>query len=204
VTRHYLFETAKIVPQPTLAQLRDYVISHSEKRSPKWKWQIAPDLLMQLQPKLAAPPTVIRFEGVAISSADVELDLLLKPWKEVDHNDALRMNFELRAIDPAAWTLHPRSYNWKLETWVSGRRHRPGKWNNEVNQLNHEFRLRLVRALGHDWYDRQFEPPPKMAAHCMICGKALTDPVSMARWIGPECFGSASTNLPNVFKAEPA
>lgn len=27
-----------------------------------------------------------------------------------------------------------------------------------------------------------------MSAHCEVCGKALTDPVSVARGIGPECF----------------
>jgi hypothetical protein len=29
-------------------------------------------------------------------------------------------------------------------------------------------------------------------ANCLICGKGLTDPASMARWIGPECAGSPS------------
>jgi hypothetical protein len=30
------------------------------------------------------------------------------------------------------------------------------------------------------------------SAHCLMCGKALTDPASMARWIGPECAGTSS------------
>jgi hypothetical protein len=39
---------------------------------------------------------------------------------------------------------------------------------------------------------------------CLCCGKGLTDPASMARWIGPECWGSASINAPRLFKAETA
>jgi hypothetical protein len=29
-----------------------------------------------------------------------------------------------------------------------------------------------------------------------MCGKQLTDPLSMARWIGPECYGSATSIVP--------
>jgi hypothetical protein len=34
----------------------------------------------------------------------------------------------------------------------------------------------------------------------MICGKGLTDPASMARWIGPEC---ASTTSIRIFCEQP-
>ena len=36
------------------------------------------------------------------------------------------------------------------------------------------------------------EPAQMFTANCLICGKGLTDPASMARWIGPECAGTAS------------
>ena len=29
-------------------------------------------------------------------------------------------------------------------------------------------------------------------AACLCCGKALTDPASMARFVGPECAGTSS------------
>jgi Family of unknown function (DUF6011) len=35
---------------------------------------------------------------------------------------------------------------------------------------------------------------------CLCCGKMLTDPVSMARWIGPECAGTASAVLPFIIE----
>jgi len=39
---------------------------------------------------------------------------------------------------------------------------------------------------------------------CLMCGKALTDPVSMARWIGPECAGTSSAVVPYTFILEDA
>jgi hypothetical protein len=62
------------------------------------------------------------------------------------------------------------------------------------------FRQRVVAALHPDHF-AALRPELMLTAHCLACGKALTDPVSMARWIGPECWGSASTNLPRIFKA---
>ena len=41
--------------------------------------------------------------------------------------------------------------------------------------------------------------PEMMVQHaCLFCGKRLTDPVSMARWIGPECAGTAAAITPFV------
>jgi hypothetical protein len=40
---------------------------------------------------------------------------------------------------------------------------------------------------------------------CLLCGRGLTDPVSQARWVGPECWGSASAIMPFIvtLTAEP-
>jgi hypothetical protein len=37
-----------------------------------------------------------------------------------------------------------------------------------------------------------------LGSNCLICGKGLTDPVSQARRIGPECAGTSSEQLPFV------
>jgi hypothetical protein len=42
------------------------------------------------------------------------------------------------------------------------------------------------------------------SAHCLICGKALTDPASMARWIGPECAGTSSLDVGLITPKAPA
>jgi hypothetical protein len=49
------FETESIPAIPFLAELREEVLKHSPKRIPKWKFRVAPDIVMQLQPK----PTVL-------------------------------------------------------------------------------------------------------------------------------------------------
>ena len=40
-----------IAPIPKLAELREAVLAHSEKRKPKWGFRIAPDIVMELQPQ---------------------------------------------------------------------------------------------------------------------------------------------------------
>jgi hypothetical protein len=53
------FETEPIPPLPFLAHLREEVLRHSLKRTPKWKFRLASDLVFQLQPK----PTVMLSEA---------------------------------------------------------------------------------------------------------------------------------------------
>jgi hypothetical protein len=69
------------------------------------------------------------------------------------------------------------------------------------------------RAAGYDiiatdLVDRGYfttSMPPKMLSHhCMICGKGLTDPASMARWIGPECAGTSTLQVPFLITADQA
>jgi len=43
-------------------------------------------------------------------------------------------------------------------------------------------------------------PTVLLIPHCLICGKALRDPASMARGIGPECFGSSTLNVPGLYQ----
>src|SRR6516225_1932121 len=53
-----------IPPQPLLVDLRSRVFERSEKRSPKWKFRLVPDLILQIQPKLST--ALARFECLAI------------------------------------------------------------------------------------------------------------------------------------------
>ena len=69
-----------IAPIPKLAELRDAVLAHSEKRKPKWGFRLAPDIVMELQaqPCLWVRPeylakgskqAVRQFEGYAVMTA---------------------------------------------------------------------------------------------------------------------------------------
>ena len=72
----------------------------------------------------------------------------------------------------------------------------------ELQSLIFNGSHRTIEALCPDNF-ASLHPDLMLSSHCLCCGNALTDPVSMARWIGPECWGSASTNLPRIFKAMP-
>jgi hypothetical protein len=98
-----------------------------------------------------------------------------------------RVTFDLRVFD-GLWAFKARS----------------GRWSRGGPREDlYKVRQRAVDALTPEHF-ADLNPAMMLAPNCMCCGKGLTDPVSMARWIGPECWGSASTNLPNIFKAKAA
>jgi hypothetical protein len=54
------------------------------------------------------------------------------------------------------------------------------------------LKARLVAALPRL---NRLTPALMFQANCLLCGKSLTDPVSMARWIGPECAHTHSLDV---------
>ncbi len=57
------------------------------------------------------------------------------------------------------------------------------------------MRGRIVAAFKDGFFER-VQAASLLGHWCLICGKPLTDPVSQGRFIGPECYSSASVNLP--------
>ena len=47
-------------------------------------------------------------------------------------------------------------------------------------------------------------PERMLKPACMICGKGLTDPAGMARWIGPECAMTSSISIFHETRSEAA
>jgi hypothetical protein len=135
------WQPTPITPQPLLASLRKLVLERSEKRSPKWKFRLAPDLGLQVQAKLTT--MLLKFECHAIASQDAGRKRGADPTKRV------------------------------------------------------ELRERLVGIFQDHRFDR-LRPDMMLSHHCLICGRCLTDPVSQARGIGPECWGSTSPSMPFV------
>jgi hypothetical protein len=67
----------------------------------------------------------------------------------------------------------------------------------------HQLRDRLVAALQSETcFGNPSSLTTVLTPHCLCCGKGLSDPVSMSRMIGPECFGSQSQVLPFTFKLD--
>jgi Family of unknown function (DUF6011) len=181
-----------IPPIPALAELRDAVLEHSEKRKPKWGFRVADDLVMELQaqpvslvsPALAAKglkQAILRFEGLAIMAEGAGEAMLRKLPSRVPF---WRQTFSLSEFDDdrGRWQL-------TFLRWI--RCH--GCDQAGTDRLDE----RILAAFQNGFFDH-LTPKAMLRPACMICGKGLTDPASMARWIGPEC---AATSSLRVFRA---
>lgn len=71
-----------LAPIPTLADLREQVLRRSERRCPKWKFRLGPELILQLQPKpsvviaevartYGVRQHVLDFQGCAVFGPDL-------------------------------------------------------------------------------------------------------------------------------------
>ena len=167
---------------PPLLQLNDWVIKQNEKRLPKWKFRFAPDFAMQIHPRVTRTYDTL-FECFALQTDDLTVALFTEP-KQLRGRTYDKVGFELRVVG-GVWTFNCRSIRWSR-----------GGTKEECYQV----RQRAIDALKHEHFS-DLHPEMMLSPHCLCCGKGLTDPVSMARWVGPECWGSASANLPRIFKA---
>jgi Family of unknown function (DUF6011) len=175
----------QVPPIPLLKDLYDWVIVQNEKRLPKWKFKLASNLTVQIQPKLTRAHALL-FECIAIQAENPSLKLFTEP-KSLRDQSYWRMKFELFHDEPRA--------EWAFKAKSAHRGH--GCPSSGLIEL----RTRVIAALHADHF-AALKPDLMLSPACLCCGKGLTDPVSMARWIGPECWGSASTNIPRIFKAE--
>jgi len=176
-----------VAPIPFLAGLREIVLDRSDRRCPKWRFRFAPDLAIQIQPRpvhMISPAAkargfvqrVILFECLAVQGDDLSA-AVFQPGNS--HMAPFRLNFELFAEDGAeAWTFRPTHIRW------SRRQEHP-----EIASAG--FRARVLTELGSGRLDR-LEPGMMFQPACLCCGRGLTDPASMARWIRPECAGTTS------------
>ena len=172
-----------IPPLPLLLQLNDWVIKQNEKRLPKWKFRFAPDFVMQIHPKITRAYDAL-FECLALQTEGATAALFTEPGK-LSGRQHYRVRFDLR-VRSGVWAFYARGGQWS----------RGG-----TREEFYEVRQRAIDALKPEHF-ADLNPAMMLAPNCLCCGKGLADPVSMARWIGPECWGSASTNLPHIFKAK--
>jgi hypothetical protein len=167
-------------PVPFLRDLRETVLAAGHTRLPKWRFRFADDFALQLQPKPAEQRDRFRlFEGLAILGAGIKRR----------HFDTIKSQ---RGTGLASVKFGI------ADTGVVKARYRggdaPGRWRVWVDlvtksSVKFEVLERLRAALltmGDMPASRMFEPS------CLICGKPLTDPASMARMVGPECAGTSS------------
>jgi Family of unknown function (DUF6011) len=171
-------------PIALLRELGEFVINKNERRQPKWKFRFGPDIAVQLQPKVTQQYAIL-FNGMAVRCAGVTVEAFKQP-KTLQGKTHVQIGFRLssKRSDPGVWEFKPGSVDRYDVPW----------------SVAMELRASVIEGL------RKLDSVGLTAAamlspSCMICGKALSDPISTARSIGPECFGSSSNNLPRVFKA---
>jgi hypothetical protein len=180
-----------IKPIPFLAELRELVLQRSLQRMPKWRFRLAPDVVLQLQPKPTVMPSAFaaargikpRFhhiEGLAVATEGANGQMLERlprdrgsPWWQA--------RFALFADTPGSdWNRYRGAARWKRDAGIEGL-----------------YRLEdlILEALQGGFFDH-FRPEALLRPQCLCCGKQLTDPASMARMIGPECAGTSSLRVP--------
>jgi Family of unknown function (DUF6011) len=166
-----------IPPQQAIAELYSYVLARSEKRSPKWKFRLRPDLIIEIQPKCSKSVYLFECRALRLERAGLEhlvgkAEALPPPY--------YKMKFVVRAQVSDQWVFQARSLSWSR-----------GAPRPTALTLKGD----LIEAFAKKSFDR-LNPKLMLGYHCLCCGKTLTDPVSMARFIGPECWGNDSANLP--------
>jgi hypothetical protein len=178
-----------VTPTAFLAELRERVLDRSDRRCPKWRFRFAPNLAIQIQPR---PVTMIstaakargykqwilRFDCIALQGGDLSAQSFER-WTN-GLADRLQVKFVLFAEeDDAPWRFKPTSARWSRA---------------QDQSAMIGFRARVLAELGSGRLD-QLDSGMMLQPACMCCGRALTDPASMARWIGPECAGTTSLDV---------
>jgi hypothetical protein len=177
-----IWRPVPIAPMPLLAELRLAVLTRSTSRIPKWKFRAAPDVVVQIQPRPASVSKINKdglpwFDGRAVIRDDATEATLNDPTR-----DGWKINFRV--------TLDYASMEWVFKIYGVGCRE---EWRSDAITT----RDRLVDLMPVAF--ARLRPEMMLKPSCLMCGKALTDPVSMARWIGPECAGTTSRSVPYTF-----
>ena len=170
------WDPVSLPPIPFLQSLYDAVLERSEKRMPKWKFRLAPDVVLEIQPKLTRAGRLFHWQ--AIQCADANEKMFAEPRTKV--RPYITAGGKLQDVDGGAGYI--------LRTTSAG----------ASVELDRSAGVGLRDQIVSAFRDGRFDKftPDMLGNHCLMCGKGLTDPVSQARFIGPECFGTSSVNIP--------
>lgn len=166
---------------PMLAYLRVCVVSRSAKRMPKWRLRVSPDIVTEVQPR---PANAATFKCKAIVHDEAGAELLtdkrrpLNSWM-IEFKLVVILHEQADFTDDGDWHLKPTRIGF-----------RTGHPHSDIIGVCD----RLIGAMPVA-FDK-LRPETMLKPACLFCGRLLTDPVSMARWIGPECAGTAAAITP--------
>jgi len=168
--RRDFWQPTEIEPNVFLESLRECVMDGPEpaRHSPKWRFRLAPDLAIEIQPKDSSR---LLFQGLALLGDGITVETFKEP-KKSRRGLTSEMSFHILKTEDQRWALKPQG---------------------RVYRTAGSLKERVIDCLENlTFKDRAV----LLSFHCLICGKGLTDPVSRARLIGPECAGRASIVVP--------
>jgi hypothetical protein len=169
------------VPMPPIRffeDLRDLIVREqgTRPRWPKWYWRLAPDLALELQAQdrqryLFAGDVLA---GPQVTRATFRLSRSARP------RDLGSLEFVILDAygDGSAWQFKATGFGHPVERAEA-------------------LRTEVLGRLTPDVF-RHVDAVDLLVPQCLICGRALTDPISQARWIGPECAGKQRSLPPSL------
>jgi hypothetical protein len=220
-----IVRAAQVPASATLTHLWEVVRDHSEhrRRFPKWKFRIAEDLVIEIQPEVPKPSAkvkdnALRFEGMAYAGAGIGIEAFT--MRGADNYPYYGTGFTIKDwyvwFNRSRWPKGLSPYQRLTPVTVKGalatasfeereEAHRRFREEFEVRKQKadipiNELRVRVVAAFNDGFFEHVHRAA-LLGSHCFICGRGLTDPASRGRFIGPECFGSSSINLPWITEA---
>ena len=170
------------------------VLAVSTKRSPKWKFRLAPDLIVEMQPKAGAA-----FRADKPKTTENLVPIWWFAGRVLSGDGVDARAFIDTAASKGFWRLNFHISDWKFDR--KGVRCPRGIRFEGFDPFV-ALPERVTAAFEAGFFEK-LEPAKMLGSNCLWCGKGLTDPVSRARLIGPECWGSSSDNLPLVYKLQP-
>ena len=170
-----------IAPMPMLAYLRACVASRTTKRMPKWKFRVAADVVAHIQPRPGSFAPSFNCKAVVHDEAGADLFDGRRPL------DSWMIEFIL-SVTRNEGTDFSGDGQWFIKATRVG--FRIGYPHNDIFTV----RDRLIETMPVAF--ERLRPEMMLQPACLFCGKPLTDPVSMARWIGPDCAGTTAAITP--------
>jgi hypothetical protein len=182
------FDPIEIPQVPVFADLRATLLQHDDpkRRWPRWQFLFARDLAIQIRPQAEATRNhTILFDCRALEGQDIRREHFRSHRASTDAGLA-RLDFII-LVRPDAPDV------WLLKVFAAG----VGRRLNSFREATAVYDALRQRVLGALRPNEIGEVDAQMLSHCcLICGRALTDPISMARLIGPEC--AEDYNIPAV------
>jgi hypothetical protein len=180
---------------PFLVELREMILEQSNTRMPKWRVKYSSDLAAVIQPRPEF--AVMKGDPVFLWIA-AQGEHPAATWFEKPPAGVKMMKGAIRLRD-TAWSFRPRAF-WA--PWAGGEwRWHSTRWRPVDPAAMLAFRDRILDALQHTHLGGE-SATTLLSPACMICGRRLTDPVSEARRIGPECAGR-HPSIPVIRVPEP-